>query len=643
MTEVGVYLKKEVEDVFDRMLKAPRQGEPGVLIGMPESTIKKVTKIIKALRERYANAPNYLEKVTLSRDTVTPENLARVLGESMFGSKKATRDFYGDFSTLFSNYAESTRTVWDSMLPVGGPQGTKIDPTDPKSFKAGQKVEHEKFGLGTVLDIKEGGEGTLKGRVATVKFDSFGTKDIALQMRKMRVLPDTRPSATEDAKSVRMELSDEFWEVLDKVDHPVGWALVNFVQNTQKRPGQNLLAIKRVDIDRQRPDLLKVVFVNGKKTTMPAFNMLKLYFGNRFDSTTIDEFVDDFSRIVNVASHQPSEVVEVRPFRFEPKNVRETFLSLTRETYPRGHEEEVVRFLGPGLTRDEFGNYYRVIGRSDVMFTSHLDTVSTKSKVRVVSRVKDGDEILSSDGASILGADDKAGVTVMLYMMAHEVPGVYYFFVGEESGGIGSGKVASAIRQTPHLSGIRKCVSFDRKNYFSVITQQMYEPCCSDEFADALCAELNRLGHSMGPDPTGVFTDSANFLDVIPECTNISVGYFNEHTRNEALNVSYLERLAKACVEVRWGSLPVARSVGIGDDVMTHWGDVVYAIEDTGFNNDLKIKGDSKKLVLSLHLDSVDFKDAYKDLENLDYIVGKMRLDAKVTFDTDHIKIEIRP
>ena len=26
-------------------------------------------------------------------------------------------------------------------------------------------------------------------------------------------------------------------------------------------------------------------------------------------------------------------------------------------------------------------------------------------------------------------------------------------------------------------------------------------------------------------DPTGIFTDTANFVDIIPECTNISCGY----------------------------------------------------------------------------------------------------------------------
>jgi hypothetical protein len=50
---------------------------------------------------------------------------------------------------------------------------------------------------------------------------------------------------------------------------------------------------------------------------------------------------------------------------------------------------------------------------------------------------------------------------------------------------------------------------------------------------------------------------SASFIDDIPECTNISVGYNFEHT--ETQNITYLDRLAKASVNVDWSSLPTAR------------------------------------------------------------------------------------
>jgi hypothetical protein len=461
----------------------------------------------------------------------------------------------------------------------------------------------------------------------------------------------TKPTTTTKAPSttpvnkgtdVRMDLSDAVWDALEKIDHKVTWEFFNYIESAKRTKGTNVLGIRYVDIDKDNPSALSVTFYDGKRQRMPVFDFMRKYVGPKVDNYLIDSFSKEFARIVGVMLHEPGKTIVTKDFEFNPKNVRETFLSMVTETYPKGHEDEVVKFLNPGLTKDRHGNYYKVIGSSDVMFTSHLDTVSTKSDVTLISRTKDGDEFLSSDGTTILGADDKAGVTVMLYMMAHNVPGVYYFFVGEESGGIGSGKVADDFRKTPHLQGIKKCVSFDRRNYYSVITMQMYESCCSDEFADALCAELNAQGFRMNPDPTGVFTDSANFLELIPECTNISVGYFNEHTKTESLNVSFLERLAKACVKVDWAGLPVARSAGVDESLYERWEEVISAMEETGFHNDIKLSGSRGSLVVKMSVMQSSFPELYTDLSNLEYIIEGLGFDAKFTFDVELIKIEIQ-
>jgi hypothetical protein len=61
-------------------------------------------------------------------------------------------------------------------------------------------------------------------------------------------------------------------------------------------------------------------------------------------------------------------------------------------------------------------------------------------------------------------------------------------------------------------------------------------------------------------DDGGVYTDSAEF-DYIPECTNISVGYYSEHTVNEQQDINHLIDLCVACVSVDWESLPVVRDL----------------------------------------------------------------------------------
>ena len=120
-------------------------------------------------------------------------------------------------------------------------------------------------------------------------------------------------------------------------------------------------------------------------------------------------------------------------------NITNKFISLTKRTYPHGTESELRHLLPDNLTEDEFGNLFIKIGESDVMFTSHLDT-ATKAKDNI-KHVFEG-KIIKTDGKTILGADDKAGVTIMLYMIEHNIPGLYYFFLGEEVGCVGSRKLA---------------------------------------------------------------------------------------------------------------------------------------------------------------------------------------------------------
>ena len=238
-------------------------------------------------------------------------------------------------------------------------------------------------------------------------------------------------------------------------------------------------------------------------------------------------------------------------------NIREKFIELTKRTYPHGTEEDVFKLLNSELQKDEFGNLFLKIGESDVMFTSHLDTAT--SALTEVNHVFEGN-IIKTDGKSILGADDKSGVTIMLYMIENKVPGLYYFFLGEEVGCVGSKKLANKCK-TEKIEGINKVISFDRRGNDSVITFQSGQRCCSDKFGEELSNQLNlaEKTFSYKNDPTGILTDSVQFISIYPECTNISVGYNSEHTFSEQQDIDHLDKLANACLKVDWNSLPVER------------------------------------------------------------------------------------
>jgi len=238
-------------------------------------------------------------------------------------------------------------------------------------------------------------------------------------------------------------------------------------------------------------------------------------------------------------------------------NIKEKFLELTSRTYPHGTEKDVFPLLNSDLKEDEFGNLFIKIGESDVMFTSHLDTAT--SALSEVVHVIDGVNI-KTDGKSILGADDKAGVTIMLHMIENNIPGLYYFFLGEEVGCVGSRKVASKYKEEKQ-EGINKVISFDRRGTTSIITFQSGSRCCSDKFGDELSKQLNLANDTFSykNDTTGLLTDSIQFVKLYPECTNISVGYQNEHTFSEVQDIEHLEKLAEACLKVDWNNLPVER------------------------------------------------------------------------------------
>lgn len=247
------------------------------------------------------------------------------------------------------------------------------------------------------------------------------------------------------------------------------------------------------------------------------------------------------------------------------KFIPELFLKLTSKTYPHGYEDiiadEMVKFgyLPKDISKDIHGNYFYKIGESRTIFASHLDTVSSKHEN--VTHILDG-ETIRTDGTTTLGADDKAGVSIMIWMIKHNIPGTYYFFIGEEVGCIGSGLAA----KYGEFQGLYdRIISFDRRGTTSIITHQSWARCCSDEFADAFCAELNKSDYKLNyiKDDGGVYTDSAEFVDLIPECTNVSVGYYSEHTKNENQDIRHLINLASACLLVDWENLPTKRNPSV--------------------------------------------------------------------------------
>ena len=204
-------------------------------------------------------------------------------------------------------------------------------------------------------------------------------------------------------------------------------------------------------------------------------------------------------------------------------------------------EPLLMQALGSGMhyVKDKHGNYFVLVGdseQSDVAFTSHLDTVArpTGAAPDVGCTNKGVLFVKNPQQADCLGADCGAGIYLMLEMIKRGVHGRYCFFVDEEVGCEGSG--ASAADRTGFWTGVTAMISFDRRGD-GIITHQRYMRCCSDTFAKELAARLGRTDAHL---QKGIYTDSAEFVQIIPECTNVGVGYMHEHTPDEVLDLNIL-------------------------------------------------------------------------------------------------------
>lgn len=263
---------------------------------------------------------------------------------------------------------------------------------------------------------------------------------------------------------------------------------------------------------------------------------------------------------------------------------------------------------------DSFGNLRVNIGETGLWFTSHLDTVHRDDEVQTLSLMADSN-LLVADGPDgkpcVLGADDAAGVYLMTEMIRNGKPGNYMFFLGEECGGLGS---SDFIRRNQTISA-DICVSFDRRGYSDIITHQGGWRTASDEFARALASSLNTHGFKFKPCDTGLYTDSREFAELVPECTNISVGYFDEHTSREALDIEHLYSLRDAVLATDWGALPVHR-VPAPDDWMQSWNNK-YGSND----NDVPYAGLGVRVTTALvnHYASLpqDVLDLLEELEEI--------------------------
>lgn len=238
------------------------------------------------------------------------------------------------------------------------------------------------------------------------------------------------------------------------------------------------------------------------------------------------------------------------------QTARELFLSLVTIGPVRSGEEHAAyaAILSDWEYTPDIGWIYEIPGNHHTLFTAHADMIP--AGVDGPYKLVFEKDIVRGSGHNI-GADDRAGMAMLLVMKRAAVPGRYAIFESEECRRLGS--MAYSANPT-NLKELTHCISFDRKEDLSIVTHQKQQQLCSNICACSIRDKLKANGIKLELDDKGVGTDSYSiwsFNNSI-ECTNISIGYANAHKANEYQDLAYLDRLASAVIAIDWSNLPSA-------------------------------------------------------------------------------------
>lgn len=311
-------------------------------------------------------------------------------------------------------------------------------------------------------------------------------------------------------------------------------------------------------------------------------------------------------KLTNTNSHLPN----LKPQDVEDTVLMQTLYRACSTKRPSGSIEEAKFAAWMAVTFnasmiDEAGNIHfdRRKNGERTLWTAHTDTVHYTAGP---NRIKVDGKFWKAN-QDVLGADDGAGCALIAHMLERGVPGYFCLFRSEECGGQGSKWLAENMPEL--LEEFDRAIAFDRAGYYDVITHQAGTRCCSDEFALALADQLTDQGLMFVHASEGVYTDTAEFTELIAECTNLSVGYFHQHSNEEIQDVEFLKELADVLCVVDWESLPVKRSCNVPDIGWYKYGiNSCKGLSEALHNDDLGLSKALTKAILG---------DSYDDLGKL--------------------------
>ncbi|MBB6447787.1 M20/M25/M40 family metallo-hydrolase [Bacillus benzoevorans] len=213
-----------------------------------------------------------------------------------------------------------------------------------------------------------------------------------------------------------------------------------------------------------------------------------------------------------------------------------------------GNEESVRQYVFENLspfvdhiTVDQSGNIlalkkYRNGNGPTILLNAHLDTVEPFEIGRTIIK---NDNIWSSS-KGILGADDRAGVAVLLeaakslFHSTFNGTVKYIFTVKEEIGLVGASEVNDYF-----LWDVDTAIVADRRGKGDIVTSCAgFIPFCDEAYGQWIENVSKEKGLSQWKCTSGGLSDTRIWAEHGIQSVNLSVGYNHEHTEEEYLDIN---------------------------------------------------------------------------------------------------------
>lgn len=210
---------------------------------------------------------------------------------------------------------------------------------------------------------------------------------------------------------------------------------------------------------------------------------------------------------------------------------RETIMSLMKLS-EKGLRKVILRFLRKHYDSDRIHigqKYIMALGDIPVALAAHMDTVF-KELPKTFFYDQEKTTMWSPDG---MGADDRAGIYAIITIIQSGYRPTVIFTTEEECGGLGAAALVTDFPSAP--TDLKYVIQLDRRGANDCV----FYDCDNIEFV----SYVESFGFK---EEYGSFTDISTICPVWGIAgVNLSVGYYNEHSFNEILNIAYLHDTMK--------------------------------------------------------------------------------------------------